>query len=316
MRAVSAEPAKAHAEGAFLPFDEADVVAWENAVDVSEKTKRNYRLGLASFCEYARACGFSAADIDEDAFVGFKEWCVERGLSPSGVSLYLSSVRSFYKHLEAAGVRNPARNVRGARAPRGFKKEALSLSQARELLACIAGDDEASLRDKALISLMLHTGIRDIEVVRADVGDMGSSSGYDVLRVHGKGRDEADEVVKLSPTVVASIRRYLAVRESAAPHDPLFASVSNRNKGGRLTTRSVSGSVKGALKRIGVDDPRYTALSLRHTAITLALVGGATDMEAKEMARHADISTTMIYSHHIDRLANAAEDRVSELLDG
>ena len=41
----------------------------------------------------------------------------------------------------------------------------------------------------------------------------------------------------------------------------------------------------------------------------------ATDAEAKEMARHADISTTMIYSHHIQRLEQAAEDKVAALLD-
>ena len=33
------------------------------------------------------------------------------------------------------------------------------------------------------------------------------------------------------------------------------------------------------------------------------------------MARHADISTTMIYSHHIQRLEQAAEDKVAALLD-
>lgn len=33
------------------------------------------------------------------------------------------------------------------------------------------------------------------------------------------------------------------------------------------------------------------------------------------MARHANISTTMIYSHHLDRIRDAAEDKVAKLLD-
>ena len=74
--------------------------------------------------------------------------------------------------------------------------------------------------------------------------------------------------------------------------------------------------MKEALKRIGIDDPRFTAHSLRHSAITFALLAGAELADAQAMARHADISTTMVYSHHVDRMANAAEDRVAELLDG
>ena len=171
------------------------------------------------------------------------------------------------------------------------------------------------MRNRTIISLMLHTGLRDIEVVRANVGDRGTDGGHKVLHIQGKGREEADAIVKLTPAVNKQIDEYLALRENAALDQPLFTSISNNNRGGRLTTYTVSSIVKSALRQIGIDDPRYTAHSLRHTAITLALIGGATEAEAKEMARHADISTTMIYSHHINRLEQAAEDRVSSLLD-
>ncbi|MBR3690990.1 MAG: tyrosine-type recombinase/integrase, partial [Eggerthellaceae bacterium] len=85
--------------------------------------------------------------------------------------------------------------------------------------------------------------------------------------------------------------------------------------GGRLTTRSVSGIVKQALRNIGLDSERYTAHSLRHTSVTYALMAGATVEEAQKMARHADISTTMLYAHHVDRVRNNAEARVSSFLD-
>ncbi|MGN0038805.1 MAG: tyrosine-type recombinase/integrase [Coriobacteriales bacterium] len=305
--------AKAKREGAWEPYTEEQVVSWENRLDVVERTKQNYRLGLASFCEFARACGVaSPAEVDEDLVLGFKDFLQEYGRSSSCVSLYLAGVRSF---LNSLGGENPAARVRGGKAKRGFKKEALSLDEARRLLTCYPGSNEASVRNRTIISLMLHTGLRDIEVVRANVGDRGTDSGHRVLHIQGKGRDEADAIVKLTPAVNRQIDEYLALRENAALDQPLFTSLSNNNRGGRLTTYTVSSVVKSALRQIGIDDPRYTAHSLRHTAITLALIGGATDAEAKEMARHADISTTMIYSHHINRLEQAAEDRVSQLLD-
>ena len=305
--------AKAKREGAWEPYSEEQGVSWENRLDVVERTKQNYRLGLASFCEFARACGVeSPAEVDEDLVLGFKEFLQEYGRSSSCISLYLAGVRSF---LNSLGGENPAAKVRGGKAKRGFKKEALSLDEARRLLSCYPGSDEASVRNRTIISLMLHTGLRDIEVVRANVGDRGTDGGHKVLHIQGKGREEADAIVKLTPAVNKQIDEYLALRENSALDQPLFTSISNNNRGGRLTTYTVSSIVKSALRQIGIDDPRYTAHSLRHTAITLALIGGATEAEAKEMARHADRSTTMIYSHHINRLEQAAEDRVSSLLD-
>ena len=80
-------------------------------------------------------------------------------------------------------------------------------------------------------------------------------------------------------------------------------------------TRTVSGIAKSAMRAIGLDDRRHTAHSLRHTAVTYALLGGAKVEEAQEMARHANINTTLIYSHHVDRIQNAAERKIESILD-
>ena len=115
--------------------------------------------------------------------------------------------------------------------------------------------------------------------------------------------------------LLADINRYLDERKDLSPTDPLFASTSNRNKGGRLTARSVSGIAKQALRNIGLDSDRYTAHSLRHTSVTYALMAGASLEETQKMARHADISTTMVYAHHVDRVRSNAEAKVGSYLD-
>ena len=302
----------------YGPVDPEVAASWLASIDVSEGTRRDYELAFRTWCSFVEACAYDFDDLEEQHVLDFKEHLLaERGLSPAATSLYLNGVRSFYRFAESRGLQNIARNVRGAKAPRGFKKSDLSPSQARELIASFGkAEGEKDARDKAIISLMLHTGVRDVEVVRADKGDLGTRGGHEVLAIRGKGRDEADEVVKISPALDRDIRSYLKTRGPLPSSAPLFASVAPRNKGGRLTTRSVSRIVKTALQRIGIDDPRFTAHSLRHSAITFALLAGAELEDAQAMARHADISTTMIYSHHVDRLANAAEDRVAELLDG
>jgi len=290
---------------------------WLSSIDVSQSTKRDYELGFRTWCDFVSACAYDFDSLEEQHVLDFKSWLQdERKLSPAAVSLYLNGVRSFYRHAESRDLKNIAANVRGAKAPRGFMKSNLSLVQAKELLALFKdANTEKDARDKAIISLMLHTGLRDIEVIRANVSDLGSSGGFEILSVQGKGRDTVDDFVKITPTLSEDIRHYLSLRKSKELDSPLFTSVAKRNFGKRLTARSVSRIVKTALRRCGIDDPRYTAHSLRHSAITFALLGGAELEDVQAMARHANISTTMIYSHHVDRLAHAGEDYIAELLD-
>ena len=63
-----------------------------------------------------------------------------------------------------------------------------------------------------------------------------------------------------------------------------------------------------------LDSSRLTAHSLRHTAVTLALMGGATIQEARLLARHSSINTTLIYAHNINRVAQAPERKIDALL--
>lgn len=107
----------------------------------------------------------------------------------------------------------------------------------------------------------------------------------------------------------------LAEKKNPSPTDSIFASTSNRNKGGCLATRSVIGIAKSALRNIGLDSERYTAHSLRLTSVTYTLMAGTTIEETQKMARHADIPMTMIYAHHVDRIRSNAEARVSAILD-
>jgi integrase/recombinase XerC/integrase/recombinase XerD len=133
--------------------------------------------------------------------------------------------------------------------------------------------------------------------------------------VHGKGRGTKDEFVLLTPACLEPIRGYLGRRGEVTDENPLFTSLSGRNRRGRLTTRSVRRIVRLALLRIGLRSKRISAHSLRHTAVTLALIGGASVQEASTFARHSSINTTMIYAHNVDRIASAPERKIDALLD-
>ena len=300
----------------YAPVDEEIIGKWMASLDLASSTKETYLSGFKAFCWFVRSTSLDFDELTRDDVKSFKEYLVnEKKLKPATVSSYLASVRSFYAYSEDNGIENIAHRVKGVTDSRSFKKEPLTPDQARRLLASIDRGTEKGMRDFAILNLMLRTGLRDIEIVRANCKDIQTKAGVDVLYVQGKGRASKDSFVVLTPKALSPITTYLEKRGNVNELDPLFASVSSRNAGERLTVRSISRIAKSALRAIGIDDERYTAHSLRHTAITFSLLGGATERDAQQMARHANITTTMLYSHDIDRIKHAAEREIDNVLD-
>ena len=104
------------------------------------------------------------------------------------------------------------------------------------------------------------------------------------------------------------INQYLQKRGNYSPSDPLFAGIGNRNINGRLNTISISRIVKTAFKSVGLDSKRLTAHSLRHSAATAMLLNGVDLVKVQQILRHKNVNTTLIYSHHLERLKNHGED--------
>ena len=288
--------------------------------DIKASSKATYERSLRQFVAWLEETGRAdhLADLQREDLLEYKSSLVDRDLSAYSISLYLTAVRRLFQWLEAKKVYpNVAKGVKGARKPRGHRKDVLSPEELRLALEGIDRSTLTGLRDYAILNLLARTGLRTVEVSRAQIGDIrqepGLRPGERVLWIQGKGRDAKDELVVLTEDTLAPIEAYLEARGKlrTRPSKPLFASESDRNYGDALSTRSISRIVKRALRRVGLDDARLTAHSMRHTAITLAILGGATPQQAQAMARHADIKVTLAYFHNLNRVEAAAERAIS-----
>lgn len=278
--------------------------------DISPGSQATYTRSLRRLITWLEDTGRIERlhDLIREDIVAYKEQLVADGLSSYSINSYLAATRRLFQWLESRRIfPDITRNIRGLKKARGFRKDCLSPEQIRAVLDGLAGSRLEAMRDYALFNLLARTGLRTIEVARALVDDIRQEAGQPVLLVQGKGRDSKDDFVLLVPEALEPIQAYLRARGHADPAEPLFCSHSDRNAGEALTTRSISRIVKLALRRAGLDSSRLTAHSLRHTAITMALRGGASLQQAQAMARHADPKTTMIYSHNISRVAEGAE---------
>jgi len=289
------------------------------SLDVRESSKQTYKRQLGEFLVWAKHKDLLSPSRED--IIAYKEYLQNtKELSAFTVSGYLTAVKKFFEWLEAIKFYpNIAKGVKGPKKRRGFRKDCLTLEQVKKLLAAIDRQTLNGKRDYAMLNLMIRTGLRTIEIARANREDICRQSGETVLFIHGKGRDGKDEMVVLTPQALEPIQEYLADRmllKKGIPsnRDPIFASHSIKNKGKRLTTKSVSRIVKTRLRNVNLDDPRLTAHSLRHTAVTFSLLGGATPQEAKAMARHSDINTTLVYAHNINRIKQAPEKKIDIFL--
>lgn len=284
--------------------------------DISPSSRRTYARSLKQFFIWLEVSGRAKrmATLTREDILAYKESLSNK--SSYTVSSYLTVVRKLFQWLEARKVYpDITRGVKGSKKARGFRKEVLSPEQLRQALEAIDRSTLEGLRDYALVNLLARTGLRTIEVARAKVEDLrlepGLRRGERVLWVQGKGREEADEFVLLTKEALLPLLDYLKARGRLSKEAPLFASVSDRNYGQPLTTRSISRIVKRAFRRVGLDSERLTAHSLRHTAITLAVLGGASLQQAQAMARHSDSKTTLVYYHNLDRVKAGAERYVN-----
>lgn len=284
-------------------------------LDASQKTIETYTKALKQFFMYLSLHGITQPHRED--VKAYKEDLIQSGHKPTTIQGYMVAVKLFFRWTAQEGLYpNVADHIKGAKLDSGHKKDYLTVSQVKDILAGIDTTTLKGLRDYAIVSLMVSCGLRDIEVVRANTEDIRTIAGVPVLFVQGKGRTERTEYVKLSVPVERAIRAYLMARGGAAEQEPLFTSLSNRDNGSRLTTRSISGLVKGHFIEAGFDSARITAHSLRHTAVTLSLLAGKPLEEVMKFARHKNIATTMIYNHALDMANNSCSEAVCNAIFG
>lgn len=282
-------------------------------LDASPKTVQTYTRATRQLLSYLSSKGIQQPTRED--ILAYKEELTETGHKPSTVQSYIVAARLFFTWLEQEGIYpNIAAHLKGAKLDKAHKKDYLTSKQVKAILGKIERDTITGKRDYAILVLMITGGLRTIEVSRANVEDMRALGDETVLYIQGKGHSEKTDFVKLDAHVEEAIRDYLKARGTADRTAPLFTSTSNNSKGQRLSTRTVSGIAKERMQEAGYDSDKLTAHSLRHTAVTLSLLAGKPLEEVQQFARHANMQTTLIYAHSLDKAKNGCSKAIANAI--
>lgn len=281
-------------------------------IDASEKTVQTYTRAIRQYVKWASYNGISQPTRED--ILRYKDELKENH-KPTTVQNYITALKLFFQWTEQEQIYpNIAKHIKGAKLDRNPKKDYLTSRQVKKVMETAKEESLQGLRDYAILALLFTGGLRTIEISRANIEDLRTAGDNTVLYIQGKGREEKTEYVKIMPKVEDAIRAYLAARKPAATTEALFTSTSNNSKGKRISTRTVSEIVKQALIKAGFNSDKLTAHSTRHTAVTLALLGGEKLEEVQQFARHKNIATTLIYAHNLDQAKNQCSNTIAKAI--
>jgi integrase/recombinase XerD len=215
--------------------------------------------------------------------------------------------RGFFRFLAIDGriTANPADDLHPPRAWRTLPRY-LSIEDVDRLLAQPDVTTPRGLRDRALIELLYATGMRVSELIALRPADVNLDASY--LTCTGKG--DKQRIVPIGDEAAAWVRRYAREARSvllgkrSSPR--LF--VNARGGGPGLTRVGFWKILKGYARQAGLKASISPHL-LRHSFATHLLERGADLRAIQMMLGHADLSTTQIYTHVLERRMRAIYDQ-------
>ena len=251
----------------------------------------------------------------------------EAGLAASTVKRRLATVSSLFEYLFLRGVcdRNPVPRSLGARHARptgsgqGGRRGAPLVRAPRKLPRVLAPAEVRALtcalrtdRDRAMVALMLHGGLRRCEVLglrfeHVQVGDRR------VFVADGKGGHQ--RLVPVADVFFTVLAAYLSrERPTEAMNDHVFVVLKGPNRGRALTAAGLDQVLAGARDRAGL--VHASCHELRHTCFTRLRESGMALEAIQAQAGHASIETTRLYLHLSNDWLAGEYQRAMAILDG
>ncbi len=285
----------------------------------SPKTVEEYCLDLRTFLRYIKAerLGlpktdetFESLDISDIGIEVIRDITTadiyeflmyaggERGNGPSTRARKLSAIKAFFKYLTVKTKYlevNPAANIESPKKKKSLPKH-LTLEESIDLLEAVKNDETSKnrIRDYAIITLFLNTGMRLSELVGISLPDIDRE--LRSLRVVGKGNKE--RIIYLNDACRRAIADYLPVRQAQPAKKKGESALFLSSQGNRISVKTVQWLVGKYLGAAGLEYKHFSTHKLRHTAATLMYQSGHVDVRVlKEILGHEQLNTTQIYTH-------------------
>ena len=268
----------------------------QSTKNLSNKTIIAYRSDLHDFIKY-----LGENQIDNLTIIDYVKYLSsERQLQGSTINRKLVVLKVFFKFLYSNNyIEENYYNSHFFK----FKKERklpkiITTKDAERLLKYLKIESEKdrgdyshwlSLRNLALIDILISTGMRIEEVSNITLNDIFTTER--TILIHGKGRKQ--RLIYIScPDTWVNLTNWMKIRNQRAIYtDKVFA---NRY-GNALSIHGIEYIFNSIKKESGINE-KSTPHFLRHTFATNLLANGADLRSVQEILGHSSVSTTEIYT--------------------
>lgn len=263
--------------------------------DLSNKTLKDYASDLKHLADWFEATWnsysenetlFHPAAIATKTLIRYREYMqLNQRLKPTTINRRLKTVKRFFDW----AVQKEAVNIDVADAVKLVPEEKASprqMTDKEESDLVAAVQQHGSLRDRTIILLMLHTGLRTMEVCDLRPGDVviGKRSGTLVVR---SGKRNKQREVPLNATVREALTEYM----ESLPEDSEYLFPSEKT-GKRLTERALRHLIQKYMRFAGLEG--FSAHDLRHR-FGYVMAEKTPLHRLAQIMGHDSLDTTMIY---------------------
>jgi site-specific recombinase XerD len=288
--------------------------------NLADATLKSYSFAYRHFINYLKDNEIEYARTSD--VIAYREH--RRSLGDSSYWLYIQicALKGLYSYLKSNQTRlNLAHEyaydilgpIKNERITPNLKKTILTVKEAKQLLLETKKKRKYiwDFRDHAIVYLMLTSGLKPVEIVNAKLEDYETVNERGLLYI-GKFKKRSDERVRLSRGAKTALDDYLSRRKDGFSY--LFVQHKNMTADGRLGRMFFMDMFPRVLKKSGLEGSGITPHCLRHTAAIMSLERGASIEQTKAFLRHAEISSTLVYAHHLDRLKDDSQERIENFI--
>jgi integrase/recombinase XerC/integrase/recombinase XerD len=253
---------------------------------LSPATLRYYRQKIEPFARFCHSCGiWQPEHVTASHVRAFLLQLQETNNAVSVADFYRALKRWFnWMIAEEMITKSPMATIRPPRVPKKIVHP-LSPQHIKDALAVCDNGTFVGMRDKAIILLLLDTGLRLSEAANIKLGDIDIER--EIIRVQGKGARE--RIVRVGTTAQKALLRYLLSRKDKEPW--LWVTQS----GTRLKVAAIAQRFRVIRQLAGITDVRCSAHTCRHTFATSALLNGAGEFEVQSVLGHSTLHMTRLY---------------------
>ena len=262
-----------------------------------KNTLNSYARDLNQFQTWLMANGITdLKKVKKETVNEYLQYMSGKGKSPATVTRSTASIRSFYNYMLREGrvKTNPAKAVTSQKVERKYP-EILTNREVELFLEQPKCVDEKGFRDHAMLELLYATGIRVSELIGLNVEDVNLTVGFIRCTTHGKER-----IIPLYTAAVKALREYMEKIRPRIIADENQQALFVNMSGERMSRQGFWKIIKYYQEKAEIDKD-ITPHTLRHSFAVHLLENGADLRSIQEMLGHADISSTQIYTHVIQK---------------